>query len=123
MSTDKDIILIADDDMFIRQIVTKALSDIFEVVEVADGQEVTAAYKQHAPKAIFLDLHLPGISGMDLISEIVAQDNNANILMLTSDSTVENVEKAKSFGVKGFISKPFDKKTLLDNLKRCGVLY
>lgn len=122
MNEDKDIIMIADDDLFIRQLVSKALSDLLTVVEVDDGDEVMDSYKKHQPRAVLLDLHLPNRSGLSLIPEITELDHQACILMLTSDSTAENVQKAKSVGVKGFISKPFDKKTLLDNLQRCGVI-
>jgi two-component system, chemotaxis family, chemotaxis protein CheY len=117
-----NMVLIADDDQFIREVIIKALSGLCSFVEVADGAQLMDIYKESLPDILFLDVHFPDVSGLDLVPQIKAADNDAYIIMLTAASTAENVQKAVSNGAAGFISKPFDRKTLLTNFHRCPTI-
>jgi two-component system, chemotaxis family, chemotaxis protein CheY len=118
----ENVILVADDDMYMRLLVKKGAADHAGVQEAADGNEVIAAYKEHAPDILFLDIHLPGRSGTEILNEIMAMDRDAFVIMLSADSSRDNVESAMQQGAKGFMAKPFTKERLLEYIKKCPTL-
>lgn len=115
----ENIVLVADDDMYMRLLVKKGISGQATVHEVADGNEVISAYQQHVPDIVFLDIHLPSKEGPQLLQELLAIDPQAHIIMLSADSSSENVSHTMREGAKGFMAKPFTKEKLLEYLKKC----
>ena len=118
----KNIVMIADDDLFIRKLIRAGLGGMAEFIEVDNGADVEKNYVNHEPDILFLDIHLPNKSGMDIISQICAVDNSAYIIMLSSDSSPENVKRAIEMGAKGFMSKPFKKDRLLQYFSDCPTI-
>jgi two-component system chemotaxis response regulator CheY len=116
------IILIADDDMYMRMLVKKGASDGATVHEIADGGEVLAAYKKYVPDILFLDIHMPNKEGTDILQDILALDSNAYIIMLSADSSRENVSLALKQGAKGFLTKPFTKEKLQEYIRKCPTI-
>lgn len=115
----KNIVMIADDDLFIRKVISSALKDMAEIIEVTDGSQVEEIYKQHMPDILFLDIHLPNVTGLDLLRKISRTDLGAYIVMISADSTPENVQRSKFQGARAFLTKPFDKKRLLHIFHTC----
>ncbi len=116
----KNILLIADDDLFIRKVINKGLSELaITIEEVTDGDAVVETYRRLMPDVLILDIHLPGKSGIDLIAEIQACDPEAYIVMISADSTTENVNLVRGRGIKGFLTKPVDKARLLKLVNSC----
>ena len=116
------IILVADDDMYMRMLVKKGASEGIVVHEAADGSEVLAAYKKYVPDILFLDIHMPNKEGIDILRDILAVDSKAYIIMLSADSSRENVELALKQGAKGFLTKPFTKEKLQDYICKCPTI-
>ena len=114
MPGDKSInrVLIADDNTFIRFLVKKWLETEAQIIEIAHGKDVLDAVKEHAPNIIFLDIHLPGRNGKDILKDILAYRRDAFVVMLSADSMKENVLFAADNGAKAFITKPFTRETL-----------
>jgi len=118
----ENVILVADDDMYMRMLVKKGVAAQATVHEVANGNEVVAAYRQRAPDIVFLDIHMPGKDGMAVLREILAIDPKAYIVMLSADSSVENIGYTLHEGAKGFLTKPFTKEKLLEAIQKCSTL-
>lgn len=118
----KNVVLIADDDLFIRKIITSALQNYATIVEAPDGAEVLKLYREHTPDIVFLDIHLPNQSGLDLVSALKAEDKTAFIIMLSADSSAQNVKTAQSNGAQGFLTKPFDKKRIMHYFHACPTI-
>ena len=77
-------ILIVDDDMQIRQLLSEYLSGFgMSVVAVADGQAMAEAMKRTSFDLVILDLMLPGDDGLELCRKIRAE-SDVPILMLTA---------------------------------------
>lgn len=117
-----NVILIADDDLFIRKVITSALDGLVDIVEVTDGADVVAAYEKCMPDIIFLDIHLPNISGLDLIRPIQKVDAGAFIVMVSSDSSTDNAYKIKQRGARAFLGKPFDKGRVMHIFNKCPTI-
>ena len=118
----KNLIMIADDDMFVRKVVSAALQGLCETVEVTDGAQVMDTYINRNPDMIFLDIHMPNITGMELIHQILHKDKGAFIVMLSADSSEQNVRNSRLRGAKGFVTKPFTKDRILHYFNKCPTI-
>lgn len=117
-----NVLLVAEDDMFQRSLAIKALEAHGAVTGLESGDTVVDTYLKLAPDVLFLDIHLPGKSGLDILSEILMFDKDAYIVMLSADSGKDNVLAAKSAGAKGFVAKPFTREKLEDVLWKCPTM-
>lgn len=114
----EQIVLVVDDDLFMRSVVRQTLRRRAGVVEHDSGLEVLKAYEEHAPDVLLLDIHLPGRSGLEWLGEILAFDPDAHIVMLSADPVHDNVARAIDGGAKGFVCKPFKNETLIRHFDR-----
>jgi two-component system chemotaxis response regulator CheY len=109
-----------DDDFFIRSLIEKSIDGMGKVLQYPDAGALDKEYAQHAPDAIFLDIHMPSRSGLDLLKDILNVDPTAKVIMVTSDSNKENVYTAHAGGAKGFLSKAsLTKDSITQAIKRC----
>src|SRR5262249_46355619 len=118
----ENIILIADDDLYMRTLVKKGITGNFTVHEVGDGAEVLTKYIETVPDILLLDIHLPNIDGKELLNKILTCDPQAFVVMLSADSSPENVKMTLTRGAKGFLAKPFTKERLQDSMKGCATV-
>jgi len=118
----ENVILLADDDMFIRILVKNAIASQATVREVEDGNEIIGAYKRYAPDILFLDIHMPNREGTDVMNDILPLDPEAYIVMLSADGSRENIETSMQNGARDFLTKPFTKDKLLEFVKKCPTI-
>ncbi len=118
----ENVIVVADDDMYLRTLVKKGLGANYTVFEVADGGQVLDAYKKSIPDVLFLDIHMPNMDGTNVLQQILAFDPNAYIVMLSADSSRENVEITAQKGARAFLTKPFTKERLQECLNKCPTI-
>ena len=118
----ENIVLVADDDMYMRMLVKKGISTKATLHELGDGSDVLPAYEKHAPNILFLDIHMPHIDGLGILHSIQSIDPEAYVIMLSADSSRENVEHAISKGAKGFLTKPFTKEKLQNFIQKCPTI-
>jgi CheY-like chemotaxis protein len=115
----QNVILVADDDMFIRKSLSSLLSEYAEVIEVDNGDKVVYAYLACNPDIVILDIHMPGKDGLSLISNICHEDSDAFIIMSSSDSVKDNILNARDRGAIGFLAKPPRKDKLMQYMDQC----
>ncbi|HEZ7987109.1 MAG TPA: response regulator transcription factor [Ruminococcus sp.] len=101
-------IIIVDDD----KIVAVSLKTILEAtgkIEVLElggsGEEAVELFKIHRPDVILMDIRMNGMTGLQAGEKILAEDNNAKILYLTTFADDEYIGKALEIGAKGYILK------------------
>lgn len=101
-------IILADDD----QLVALSLRTILEAdasVEVlasgTDGKEAVELYRVYRPDVVLMDIQMKEMDGLEASQEILAQDPDAKILLLTTFLDDEFIIKALEIGVKGYILK------------------
>ncbi|MFQ5699667.1 MAG: response regulator [Myxococcota bacterium] len=102
-------VLIADDAAFMREMLRDVLSTSdFEVVaEAANGEEAVEAYHTHRPDLVTLDIVMPGMSGLDALRRIRAEDPGACIVMCSALGQEALVVEALEAGARDFVVKPF----------------
>ena len=103
-------VLIVDDEVMSRGLLRSILKqlDYTTVHEVSSGEETVTFYKDSRPDAVFMDINMPGKSGLETLKELIALDPGAFVVMVSAESTLENVKAAIEQGAKGFIAKPYN---------------
>ena len=115
----ENVFLVVDDDMYMRQLTKTSLQKLGAVVEVSDSRQVILAYKQHNPDIVLLDIHMPGLGGQEVLDQLKELDPKAYVIMLSADSSLENVQAAQKRGAEGFLAKPYNKGRLFEYIIAC----
>jgi putative two-component system response regulator len=104
-------ILIVDDEPTNIQVLRRLLlrADFTRIESTTDPCEAAELYVKHRPDLILLDLHMPAMSGLEVIDQLnaIAEATYLPILMMTGDLTPEARQEALARGAKDFITKPF----------------
>lgn len=111
--------LLVEDDTFSASLVSTILRPQHELTVVHNAVDALRHYEATAPDIVFLDIGLPGLNGLDVLRELIANDPDAFVVMLTAHGYLDMVKNAMEMGAKGFISKPFNKMTLDGYVGRC----
>jgi two-component system nitrogen regulation response regulator GlnG len=102
-------ILVADDEESIRWVLSKALSKKgFAVDLAANGSEALALFRQHLYDLAILDIKMPGITGLDLLSRFHAERPETLVVIMTAETSMKNAVEAMKRGAYDYITKPFD---------------
>ncbi len=101
-------ILAVDDEPGICAIVKNAFSPMgFTVLSAYGGEEALAVMQREQPKLVFLDIRMPGMSGLEVLRRIKEGHPGVRVIMLTVLSDEATRQEAKRLGADDFISKPF----------------
>ena len=112
-------VLVVDDDAAIRMLCRVNLElDGYAVVEAASADEARAALSAGPPDAVLLDVHIGGVSGLELIEAIRAAAPDAGIALLTGSAEHEALAGA---GADAIIAKPFTIEELRETVERLSV--
>jgi len=116
-------VLIADDSLVVRrQLVDYLVSRGVEPLEAADGKECLDQIESHADIALVIcDINMPVMSGIEVAKILSTTDRKVHVVMLTAESSQKVLELAKSFGVRGFIRKPFKAEVMDKLLEAIGI--
>ena len=109
-------VLIVDDHPVVRQglRVLLEVQDGIEVAgEAADGEQALALAAALDPDVILLDLKLPGLDGVAVLTELRARGVGARVLVLTSANDPAQVSRAVRAGASGFLYKDVDPDALI----------
>jgi two-component system OmpR family response regulator len=99
-------VLLCEDDARVRQTLTRALEsqpDLEVASAVGTGEEALTASRDPGADAIVLDVHLPGIDGIDVIKRLRADGLDTPILVLSADDRA--AERIQGFSGVKFLSK------------------
>jgi two-component system, chemotaxis family, chemotaxis protein CheY len=113
-------ILIVDDTLFMRQLLKDIVTaEGWTVVgEAANGVEAVEKYREHLPDLTTMDIVMPLKSGIEALSDIVAFDRRAKVVMCTALGQEALVEEARKAGARGYILKPFDPEKVKEILRK-----
>jgi two-component system chemotaxis response regulator CheY len=116
------IVLIVDDDPFIRRLIATTLEDVsgFEVRQAADGQEAVESAQAEPPAIVFLDIDMPRLDGIAACRQLrAAHGASPRIVMLTAAGR-EQESAALEAGADLFLTKPFSPLDLLRLVDELG---
>ncbi|MFZ1288765.1 MAG: sigma-54 dependent transcriptional regulator [Melioribacteraceae bacterium] len=105
----KEKILIVDDEKIVRESLFHWFDDDNYIVDTAeDGEIALAKYQKEKYDLLLVDMKMPGMSGLDLLSKIKLIDNNAVIILITAFSSVPTAITALKNGAFDYVTKPVD---------------
>src|SRR5512134_2952706 len=110
-------ILVIDDEPAITNLVSAYLrTEGYEVYTVADGNAGLKAARAFKPDLVILDLMLPGIDGIELLSRL-RRESEVYVIMLTART--EEIDKivGLSIGADDYVTKPFSPRELVARVK------
>lgn len=107
------VVLIVEDDRFTASYASTLLNKTYDIVVAKTGEEAIAFYIDHAPDVVLLDIHLPGLNGLDTLKALHKIDPKGFVIMLSVDTVKQNIVEANKEGAAGFLKKPFGKERLL----------
>jgi DNA-binding NarL/FixJ family response regulator len=106
--TERPRIVLADDHAATLTHIQKLLSARFEVVSaVSDGPGVLDAVARLAPDAVIVDIAMPGLTGLEVTSELKRRACPAPILILTVSDDPDVAREAFASGASGYVVKAF----------------
>lgn len=117
LDTPKTKILIVDDEMRMRRVITDYLRiKGYETAEAGDGMEALEKFEVFAPDLILLDVMMPRMDGFDVCRHIRSK-SAVPIIMLTAKAEEEDELQGFGLGVDEYISKPFSLKILIARIE------
>lgn len=113
-------VVIIDDDDGLRESLKALLQAVdYQCVSYASAE----AYLEHPvpapPSCLLLDLHLSGMSGLELQDEISRARYRPPILFISGDASPTEIDRAIAGGARDFLHKPFNPEELLDRTASC----
>jgi FixJ family two-component response regulator len=113
--SERDIVVIVDDDENIRDALTNLLLSVeIETLTFSSTRDLFAASLPDRPGCMVLDVRLPGTSGLDLQAQLNAKGNHLPIVFLTGHGDVAMSVRAMKAGAIDFLTKPVRDQDLLD---------
>jgi len=113
------LILIADDDPGVRQVLAIQFTDAgYRVVEAADGREALRLYRQERPHVLLTDLRMPHKDGQAVLEAVLAEDPEATVVVMTAYASVHGAVEVMKAGAFDFITKPFREEQVLATVER-----
>jgi CheY-like chemotaxis protein len=109
-------VLVADDEPSMRLLLHATIeSDDYKVVEASDGDEAWALIQQLTPALVLLDVQMPGLTGLEILSLIKGDPNltSTRVILLTAKALSSDVEAGMKAGADFYLSKPFSPIDLL----------
>ena len=108
-------VAIVDDEEGIRKALSRLLrASGLEAESYANGQEFLDAAAEHRPDCVVLDLHMPGMSGLQVLRKIKATGQRLSIVVITAHDEPETREQCIDAGACAYLRKPLEDRLLLN---------
>lgn len=100
-------LLVVDDEIEICDFLKSFFEERhFDVRTANSGEEAMEAIKKLNPQVVLLDVHMPGMDGMNVLREIKLKFPATKVIMVTALETREKIEEAMRLGADNYITKP-----------------
>jgi DNA-binding NtrC family response regulator len=101
-------VLIVEDDDLMRELMTKILAgEHYHIFQASSGEEALQLIQEQTIDLVLTDLRLAGMSGLQLLTEIRALDQEIVVIMMTAYASVETAVEAMRKGAYDYLTKPF----------------
>ncbi len=118
--------MVVDDSRAIRMILSGVLQDCgFEVSQATNGKHaLTLLPDQRDLSLILVDWNMPEMNGLEFVKAVRAESRYQGIrmMMVTTETEMEQVIRALNAGADEFVMKPFTKEVIEDKLRLIGVI-
>jgi DNA-binding NtrC family response regulator len=107
-------LLVVDDEANARRALAEILAtEGYEVRTARDGQAALDVASEFSPELVVSDLRMPGMSGLELLTELSAQHPDVGVMLMTAFAEIETAVQAIRQGAADYVIKPLDADALL----------
>ena len=110
------ILLVDDEQEFVAALAERLELRGYQVEAVNSGEEALQAVEAAPPKAVVLDVKMPGLSGLEVLKSIKAQFPSMPVLLLTGYGSTEDGMKGMRFGAYDYLMKPLNIEDLIKKI-------
>ncbi len=111
--SDRETILLVDDDQSLRRVLAYQLEeDGYRVVAVASGAAAVDAFHAQPVDVVVTDVAMPGMDGIELLSRIKTAQPDLPVIVLTAHGTIGSAVEAMKLGALDYLTKPFTREQL-----------
>ena len=101
------LLIVDDDETLCRHLKTFFERQKYKVETAHTGAEALELAQTFHPHLMFLDIGLPGISGIDVLRQVKEKDPSIRVIMITGQTEDELMRKARLLGADDYVTKPF----------------
>ncbi|MBF0200625.1 MAG: response regulator [Desulfamplus sp.] len=105
-------ILFVDDDLMTREVMKDILKE-WDVITASSGEEALEKFPDVYDLIVLADIHMPGMSGIELLRKIKTKYPYVQVIMVSSTEESSNLLDAYESGANDFIVKPFERDDVL----------
>ena len=114
MNQSPPLIAVLDDEPHMCKALSRLLKTCgFEVMTFALGNDMFTACASRLPDCLLLDLHMPGLSGFEVLERLTAQHLAVPVVVLTGHDQPGNAERVRALGATDYLLKPVNEQSLL----------
>ena len=113
-------VLIVDDSSLMRRLIKDiVVKNGYDVLgEAVNGKMGVEKYKELQPDFVTMDLIMEEMNGLEALKLIIAEDPDANVIMVSSMGQEVIVRDAIVIGAKNFLIKPFDERQVIEAIQK-----
>jgi FixJ family two-component response regulator len=119
MSTEKPIVFVVDDDVFVRESLGSLIQDEgWQPETFASAQDFLDRPRAFTPSCLVLDISLPGLNGLELQKRVAVERTDMPIIFITGHGDIPMSVGAMKAGAVEFLTKPFNDEVLLTAIRQ-----
>lgn len=112
-------ILVVDDSFFQRKMLSDILVDMgYEVVSAINGEEAIEQVDKDEFQLICLDLLMPGLSGIEVLTHFQGKEGVPPIIVISADIQIKKKEQCMALGAVAFIHKHINREEVEENVSK-----
>lgn len=113
-------LIIVDDSKTARQKIKNDFAGRdFEIIEARDGLEGIAKIEADPDiKFVICDVNMPNMNGLAMCEKLAESGVRLTIIMLTTESSVEMIDRGRKAGVKAWVTKPYNPEKLIQTVEK-----
>ena len=115
----KKTVLLVDDELDIREVISLALRDMgYDVREAENGVQALHIFKEVQPSIVLTDIKMPGMDGIELLQRVKRENPETEVVMITGHGDMDLAIRSLKYEATDFITKPINVDVLEIALKR-----
>ena len=118
LNAHQDTILVVDDDQIILELMTEILNiGGYNVICAENGRAALEIIKNDSIDLLLLDLKMPDMDGMEVLKQVIKQNPDQLVIMISGHGSIENAVEATKNGAYDFLEKPMEAQRVLLTVK------
>ncbi len=113
-----DRILVVDDEESVRYSFRRAFGIDYDIATAVTGEEALSEIERNSPALIFLDVRMPGMSGLETLGKIRERYPHLPVILMTAYDNADTAIEAMKRGAFDYIPKPFENREIKEIIEK-----